>query len=42
MLGEVFFLFTQVGWSFDRSEGGLTLVRRLVEIHAGTIEAEFC
>jgi signal transduction histidine kinase len=46
MLGEVFVLFTQGGWSFDRSEVGLgirlTLVRRLVEMHGGRIKADFC
>ncbi len=43
MLGRVFDMFTQVGRSIDRSQGGLglglTLVRRLVEMHGGTVEA---
>jgi signal transduction histidine kinase/DNA-binding response OmpR family regulator len=43
MLGSVFELFTQVDRSLDRSEGGLgiglTLVRQLVEMHAGRVEA---
>jgi PAS domain S-box-containing protein len=43
MLPRVFDLFQQVNRSLDRSEGGLgiglTLVRRLVELHRGTIEA---
>jgi PAS domain S-box-containing protein len=42
MLGKVFDLFTQASRSMDRSQGGLgiglTLVRRLVEMHGGTIE----
>jgi signal transduction histidine kinase len=44
MLHKVFELFTQVDTSFERSQGGLgiglTLVRELVEMHAGTIKAE--
>ncbi len=44
MLPEVFDMFTQVGRSIDRSQGGLgiglTLVRRLVEMHGGSVEAE--
>jgi PAS domain S-box-containing protein len=43
MLGSVFEMFTQVDRSLDRSQGGLgiglTLVRRLIELHGGTIEA---
>jgi signal transduction histidine kinase/DNA-binding response OmpR family regulator len=43
MLSCVFDLFTQVERSLDRSQGGLgiglTLVRRLVEMHAGTVQA---
>ena len=43
MLGSVFELFTQVDRSLDRSQGGLgiglTLVRQLVEMHAGRVEA---
>jgi signal transduction histidine kinase/DNA-binding response OmpR family regulator len=43
MLGSVFDLFTQVNHSLDRSEGGLgiglTLVRRLVELHGGSVRA---
>ncbi|MDC0721276.1 hybrid sensor histidine kinase/response regulator [Nannocystis bainbridge] len=43
MLGEVFDLFTQVHRSLDRSQGGLgiglALVKRLVTIHGGQVEA---
>jgi len=43
MLGQVFEMFTQVDRSLERSQGGLgiglTLVRRLVEMHGGTVEA---
>ncbi len=44
MLGEIFGLFTQVDRTFDRAQGGLgvglALVKRLVELHGGTITAE--
>jgi two-component system CheB/CheR fusion protein len=43
MLSKVFDLFTQVDRSIDRSQGGLgiglTLVRRLVEMHGGSVQA---
>ncbi|WP_165069850.1 PAS domain S-box protein [Paludisphaera rhizosphaerae] len=43
MLGRVFDVFTQVDRTLDRSEGGLglglALVRSLVELHGGTVEA---
>jgi CheY-like chemotaxis protein/anti-sigma regulatory factor (Ser/Thr protein kinase) len=43
MLSQVFDLFTQVDHSLDHSEGGLglglTLVRSLVEMHGGTVQA---
>ena len=43
MLSKVFDLFTQVNSSLDRSQGGLgiglTLVRRLVEMHQGKVQA---
>ncbi len=43
MLPKVFELFTQVERTLDRAEGGLgiglTLVRRLVEMHGGRVEA---
>jgi signal transduction histidine kinase/DNA-binding response OmpR family regulator len=43
MLGAVFDLFTQMDRSLDRSQGGLgvglTLVKRLVELHGGTVGA---
>ena len=43
MLSSVFDMFTQVDRSADQSQGGLgiglTLVRRLVEMHDGSIEA---
>jgi signal transduction histidine kinase len=44
LLGRVFDLFMQGEVSMDRSEGGLgiglTLVRKLVELHGGSVQAE--
>ena len=43
MLSRVFDLFTQVDHSLDRSNGGLglglTVVRSLVELHGGSVQA---
>jgi signal transduction histidine kinase/DNA-binding response OmpR family regulator len=43
MLARVFDLFTQVDRALDRSQGGLgiglTLVKRLIEMHAGRVQA---
>gem|GEM_PF-245656 len=43
MLAKVFDMFTQVDTSLERSQGGLgiglTLVKRLVEMHDGSVEA---
>jgi hypothetical protein len=43
MLNLIFEMFTQVDRSLERSQGGLgiglTLVRRLVDMHDGTVEA---
>lgn len=43
MLARIFEMFTQVDSSLERSQGGLgiglTLVRRLLDLHDGTIEA---
>ncbi|KQQ97379.1 PAS domain S-box protein [Massilia sp. Leaf139] len=42
-IGSVFEMFTQVGSSLDRAQGGLgiglSLVRRLVELHGGRVQA---
>ena len=44
MLPKVFEMFSQVGRNLDRAQGGLgiglTLVRRLTEMHGGSVSAE--
>jgi CheY-like chemotaxis protein len=44
MLSRIFEMFTQVERSLDRAQGGLgiglTLVRRLLEMHGGSVEAK--
>ncbi len=44
MLSEVFEMFSQVRWDLDRAQGGLgiglTLVRRLTEMHGGSVSAD--
>ena len=44
MLGKVFELFTQVDRTLEKAQGclgiGLTLVRRLTEMHGGSVEAK--
>jgi CheY-like chemotaxis protein len=43
MIAKVFDMFTQVDGALDRTQGGLgiglTIVRRLVELHGGSVEA---
>jgi PAS domain S-box-containing protein len=43
MLSQIFEMFTQVNRSSDRAQGGLgiglTLVKRLIEMHGGSVEA---
>jgi PAS domain S-box-containing protein len=43
MLGRVFDLFTQVDRSLEKAQGGLgvglTIVKRLIELHGGSVEA---
>jgi signal transduction histidine kinase/CheY-like chemotaxis protein len=44
VIGVVFDMFTQVGTGIDRAQGGLgiglTLVRQIIDLHGGSVEAE--